>query len=458
MRKITILGGGGVRTPLLIHGLAQAQQALGAGEIALFDADPSRAETIARIGREIAARLGASFDIRVYAGLDEAAAGADFVLSSIRVGGIATRARDERLAIDHGFAGQETTGPAGAAMALRTVPVALEHARVVERVAPNAWFISFTNPAGLIAQAVSQNTALKVVGICDTPTELFHRIAEALRAPLRDMTFDYVGLNHLGWVRRVLVGGEDVTEALLADAELLRGLYPAELFDPALIQTLRLIPTEYLFFYYQQRRALRNQLKAGASRGEELVRMNSDLFDQLAAAPAPRALEIYRDYLIRRNASYMKIEGQAGSAFEAPREEPDPFDAATGYHRIALDLMLGLLSDTDRVIVLNVPNRGAIDDLEPDDVVEVPCLVNRTGAHPRAAGPLPEAVRGLVQSVKAYERTAIRSALENSPSLARLALLQNPIVGQWDAACEIVDALNTADTSAASPETPPHRP
>src|SRR5205807_6634121 len=119
-----------------------------------------------------------------------------------------------------------------------TVPVTLAHARVVERVAPGAWFINFTNPAGLVTQALAQNTALGVIGICDTPSELFHRIAEAIGQPIGQLNFDYAGLNHLGWVRRVSLRGEDITERLLADAALLRRLYPADLFDPRLIQTL----------------------------------------------------------------------------------------------------------------------------------------------------------------------------------------------------------------------------
>ena len=141
----------------------------------------------------------------------------DFVLSSLRIGGMAARAEDERIAIEEGLAGQETTGPGGVAMALRTVPVALAHARVVERLAPNAWFINFTNPAGLITQALCQLTQLKVVGICDTPAELFHRIAHALGIPPSELRCDYAGLNHLGWVQRVIARGEDVTAKLLGN-------------------------------------------------------------------------------------------------------------------------------------------------------------------------------------------------------------------------------------------------
>lgn len=440
-KKVAIIGGGGVRTPLLIHGLAQEQAHLGIGQVALFDTDLARMESVARIGRQIVKRLGADFEICVTPRLEDAVTETEYVLSSIRVGGMAGRARDERLAIEHGFAGQETTGPAGAAMALRTLPVSLGHAKIVERLAPAALFINFTNPAGLITQALMDSTSLNVIGVCDTPGELFHKIATAVGAPLAEMTFDYAGLNHLGWIRRVSLAGEDITERLLDDTELLRGLYPAELFDPALIQTLRLIPTEYLFFYYSQQKAYRNQVLAGASRGEELERLNADLFLQIAGETAVQALETYRAYLMRRNASYMQIEGRAGSAFHAGHNEPDPFDAATGYHRIALDVMVGFCSDAEREIVLNVRNRGAIEDLDPDNIVEVPCLVNRGGVKPRRTGRLPIAVRGLVESVKAYESTLIQATLHGGKRLAQLALMENPIIGQWERAGEVLESL-----------------
>ncbi|MBS1854109.1 MAG: 6-phospho-beta-glucosidase [Acidobacteria bacterium] len=441
MRKIAIIGGGGVRTPLVIYGLAHSRPSLDVGELALYDLDQNRAETIAGLGREILRRSGSGFEIRVTSQLEEAAAGADFVLNSIRVGGIAARARDERIAIEHGLAGQETTGPAGAAMALRTLPVTLRHARIVERVAPGAWFINFTNPAGLITQALHQHTKLRVIGICDTPIELFHKIAEALGEPLGDMQFDYAGLNHLGWVRRVLLRGEDVTDHLLNQTELLPRLYPAGLFDPALIQTLRLIPTEYLFFYYSQRKAHENQLRVGASRGAELERLNADLFSRLRTADAAEGLTVYRAYLLRRNASYMKLEAEAESAFEIAKDEYDPFETATGYHRIALDVISGLVSGRKRDVVLNVRNDGSIEDLEADDVVEVPCEVDCDGARPKRTGRLPDSVRGLVQAVKAYERTSIQAAISSSQAIARLAMLEYPIIGQWELAVELTRSL-----------------
>lgn len=444
-RKVAMIGGGGLRTPLVVHGFAKAQKALDISEFVLFDPDRQRTAIIARLGQEITRKLDAGFRVIASDSLKDAVRGADFILSSVRVGGMAARARDERIAIEHGLAGQETTGPGGAAMALRTLPVTLAHARVVESVAPNAWFINFTNPAGLITQALTQNTGLRVVGICDTPVELFHRIAWSLGEPYEEMTFEYAGLNHLGWVRRVSLRGDDITDRLLSDDETLRRLYPADLFDPALIRTLRLIPTEYVFFYYSQRKAYQNQVRAGASRGEELEKLNIALFDELREQSPADGLQTYRRYLLRRNSSYMKLEGQAESAFEVTEDEYDPFETATGYHRMAVDVMTGLVSEHPVDVVVNVPNRGAIEDLAPEDVVEVPCEISTRGALPRHTGRLPEAVRGLVLAVKQYERTTIRAALESSARLARLGMLEYPIIAGWETAGDLLNALQQSD-------------
>jgi len=199
-----------------------------------------------------------------------------------------------------------------------------------------------------------------------------------------------------------------------------------------LIQTLRLIPTEYLFFYYSQRKAHENQLRAGASRGEELERMNADLFQRLGDADDGESLAIYRGYLQQRNASYMRIEGQAESAFSVEQELCDPFETATGYHRIAVDVMTALVAGLTRKVVVNCKNAGAIEDLDSDDVVEVPCDIDQNGARPQRTGRLPDSVRGLVQAVKAYERTTIQAAISGSGALAQLAMLEYPIIGQWE--------------------------
>lgn len=450
MKKVTIIGGGGIRTPLVVHGLVEAQAALSLSQISLYDVDPERVEMIAALSRQVARQLGGEINIATPRSIEEAVEGADFVISSIRVGNIAARASDERLAIEHGIAGQETTGLGGMAMALRTIPVTLEHARTVERLSPQAWFISFTNPAGLITQALSAHTGLKLIGICDTPSEMFHRIALALSAPIESVNCDYFGLNHLGWIRRVTIDGHDVTAKLIDDDAALRSLYHAELFDPAMIRALGLIPSEYLFFYYEQQRALTNQRKAGASRGEEIAKLNAQLFgklqNEIKHGRLAEALNIYRNYLQRRSGAYMKLEAEAGSAFQSGVEQQeDPFTAATGYHRIALDVMTALTSEKSSRVVVNIGNNGSITDLKADDIVEVPCHINRQGAQPETVGELPDAVRGLVHSIKQYERLTIRAAIEQSRELACLALMTYPIIGQWQPAMDLIEALIESD-------------
>ena len=447
--KVALIGGGGVRTPLLIHGLVHAPPGIGIRELALYDVDARRSGLMATIGAELARDSGIA--ITAPAGVEETVDGSSFVLSSIRVGGIEARARDERIAMAHGLAGQETTGPVGIAMALRTIPVALAHARLIERYAPQAWLINFTNPAGLITQALTTHSNVKVVGICDTPAELFHRIAWTLGEPFPEMEFQYGGLNHLGWVRKVLLRGEDVTSRILANDDTLRRLYPADLFDPVLIRTLGLIPTEYLFFYYSQRKAYRNQISADATRGEEIAGLNRDLLARLQsetdAGNCRVAIDTYKQYLNRRNSSYMRLEGNAESAFDQGAHDWDPFEGATGYHRIAIDVMTALSSESPAKLVVNVANRDSVRELEPEDVVEVPCLVDRTGAIPLPYGSLPEAVRGIVLSMKSCERLTIRSAVEKSFDLARLALLMNPIVGQWEIATEVLKQIAGNDAN-----------
>ena len=453
--KVALIGGGGVRTPLVIFGLQEAAAALGIQELALYDPDRNRARIMAELGRALVSRQGSSLRIRVADSPEDVIEGASFVLNSIRVGGIASRARDERAAITVGYPGQETTGPGGVAMALRTVPAALAYAQLVERHAPQAWLINFTNPAGLITQAIAQNTAAKVVGICDTPDELFHRIALALGVEPQRTRCEYLGLNHLGWVRRVYLDGQDVTDRLLNDPGKLTQLYPEGLFEPDMIRSLQLIPTEYLFFYYCRRKALDNQRVVSTTRGEEVARLNEQLISTLAAEIASgdlsKALAVYTAYINQRSNSYMKLEASGGSAFsEQPQPDQDPFRAATGYHRIALRVMKALAgSEPDRIVV-NVLNRGAIADIPADEVVEVPCMLTRNSIVPEACGSLPEAVRGLVLAVKAYETAAILAARTGSASTARKAMLLYPAVGEWQPAAHLLEEMMRHDPLLAN--------
>ncbi len=449
MGKVACIGGGGVRTPLVIFGINESARELGADEVVLYDPDFERARIMAALGSAVVERDGGSLRVRAAEKLEEAVEGADFVLSSIRVGGIAARTADENAAVRHGYPGQETTGPAGMAMALRTVPVAVEQARAVERLAPKAWLINFTNPAGLITQAILQSAGVRAVGICDTPSELLHRIAIALGAEPAQVRCEYVGLNHLGWVRRIELRGEDVTDRVLRDDRMLEQLYPAAMFDPEMIRSLRLIPTEYLYFYYCRSRALANQKAHGGTRGASIARLNDALFARLAERMAQNdrrgALTAYMQYLNERSGTYMKLEATGVTGGETALDEAalgaDPFRAANGYHRIALDVMKALRGTGARRLIVNVLNRGSIDGVADSDVVEVPCTIGNGMITPERCGALPSAVRGLVLAVKEYERTTIEAALTGSKMLARKAMLLYPAIGEWDPSAGLLNDL-----------------
>jgi 6-phospho-beta-glucosidase len=444
-RKIAFLGGGGVRTPLVVFGINESAKRLDAEELVLYDIDRERVEMIARLGREVVRRDGGSLRVLVASTPEEAVDDASFVLNSVRVGGIATRAQDECAAIRCGYPGQETTGPGGVAMGQRTIPIAIEQARMVERVAPKAWIVNFTNPAGLITQAVMHNSNARVVGICDTPTEMLHRIQFALGATAAEVQCEYVGLNHLGWVRKITLRGDDVTQRVLDDDTILSQLYSAPLFEHDLIRALRLIPTEYLFFYYSRRRALENQRKQGTTRGEQIAQMNEDLAERLmqqfARNDESGALQTYIDYLNLRSGSYMKLEGEGQSAFEQDIAAEDPFRAASGYHRIALEVMNALCDREANRVIVNVRNGSTIPEIATDDVVEAACHIQNGRIEALPVGPLPEVVRGLVLSVKAYERAAIEAAVSGSQNDLRKAMLLYPAIGEWEPSADLLKAM-----------------
>jgi 6-phospho-beta-glucosidase len=448
MGKVAFIGGGGVRTPLVVFGINESARELGVNEIVLYDPDLARARIMVALGQAVVRREGGTLIVREAASLEDAVEGADFVLSSIRVGGIAARTHDERTAIQHGYPGQETTGPAGMAMALRTVPIAVEQARVVHRLAPKAWLINFTNPAGLITQAIMQHAEARVVGICDTPTEMLHRIASAMTTNHAEVRCEYVGLNHLGWIRRIELRGKDVTDQVLADDQLLSQFYSVPMFDHELIRSLRLIPTEYLLFYYSRRRALANQLAHGSTRGEEVGRLNEELFGQLrellATGNGESALAAYTKYLNARSGSYMALESSnADLSSRSVELQEDPFQAASGYHRIALDMMKALRGDEYSRLIVNVQNHGAIDGMRADDVVEVPCNIAKNAIIPEPCGALPAEVRGLVLAVKEYERATIEAAMSGSNLMARKAMLLYPAIGEWEPSKGLLRDLNT---------------
>lgn len=427
--KLAIVGGGGIRVPLLVNGLIA--RGLPFSDIALFDVDRMRLETMATLSR---ARLE-GVALSVHEELAPCLDGADFVVTSIRVGGLAARERDEMTSLGHGLVAQETVGPAGFAMAVRTIPAITAYARAIARHAPRAWVINFTNPVGIITQAMQRAADIRLVGICDTPTELFAETAHALGVDVRSCDFDYVGLNHLGWVREVRQGDRRLLESAWNNRDLLAHIYARPLFAPEYLSALRLLPTEYVYFYAFPERAIGNTRAAGRTRGRQVAALTARLFYDLARNP-PDAISIYERYLAERSGSYMQAE--TGQATPTP---PSPWADLTGYDRIAYDVISAIVGDTNAVVPLNVRNDGNIPELASDDVIEPPCVVGRAGPQPRHVGSLPERVRDLVVRVKAYERATIAAAESGARDALVDALARNPLVPSRAIADVLVNEL-----------------
>ncbi|MGW7238293.1 6-phospho-beta-glucosidase [Streptomyces sp. NPDC054804] len=431
--KLTILGGGGFRVPLVYGALLTDRGEGRVTEVVLHDLDAGRLSAVARVLAEQAAGVPDAPTVTATTDLDEALRGADFVFSAIRVGGLTGRAEDERVALAEGVLGQETVGAGGIAYGLRTVPVAVDIARRVARLAPDAWVINFTNPAGLVTEAMSRHLGDRVIGICDSPVGLGRRIARVLGADPREAWIDYVGLNHLGWVRGLRVAGRDELPRLLADPGLLGSFEEGKLFGVDWLQSLGAIPNEYLHYYYFNREAVRAYQQAEKTRGAFLRDQQAHFYEEVRD-PGAAALAAWDRTRAEREATYMSENRETAGAGER-----DADDLSGGYEKVALALMRAIARDERTTLILNVRNRGTLAVLDGEAVIEVPCLVDANGAHPVAVDPLPDHATGLVCSVKAVEREVLAAAESGSRTTAVKAFALHPLVDSVNVARRLVE-------------------
>ena len=451
--KLTILGGGGFRVPLVHEAVATAATGLTVDEIALHDVDPERLATISAVIEEQGARLAAEGRAvalpRLVATTDlrEAVTGADFVFSAVRVGGAEARTIDERVALGLGLLGQETIGPGGLAYALRTIPVALEIARTIAELAPSAWTINFTNPAGIVTEAMRSVLGDRVVGICDTPIGLVRRVGRLLGADLvageRGAEVDYVGLNHLGWLRSVRLEGTERLPGLLADDAALEEIEEARLIGKDWVRADGALPNEYLFYYLHTDDAIERITGAATTRGEFLAKQQGDFYLAAAEAdgrgPEARAadscctspLALWRETLHEREATYM-----AESRDEERREEDV---AGGGYQEVAMRLMTALATGRSERMILDVGNIAAgredapaseriVPELPADCVLEVLCEVDGEGVHPLPIGPVELGRLGMMSTLRAAERRILEAATTGSREAAWQGFATHPLV------------------------------
>jgi 6-phospho-beta-glucosidase len=441
--KISIIGAAGLRTPLIIKSILSRQDRLGCHELALMDLNGERLELLGALTKSIEQSSDTKFRVSRTTDPAIALADADFVITTFRVGGIESRVIDERVPLNHGVLGQETTGPGGFALGIRSIPVLLDYIQLMREVCPNAWVINFANPAGMLTEAVVRHAGwTRIAGICDGPASMLLVISALMRVDPAEIYLDYVGLNHLGWIKRIIYKNRDYLPDFL---EIIRttGDLPGLPFDPELVVSLGMIPNEYLYYYYHSDQAVNNILKAGVSRGEQISKLNLELWAELKenynAANFSGMQAAYQAYLDQRGSTYMVIE--TGKLLDFSSLHPGMMDtlSSEGYAGVALNLIEGLLGDNPIVQILNVPNHGAMADMDEDDVVEIPTLVMKDQIHPLAAGEIPDACMGLIKQIKCFEHLTIEAAVETSYQKARFALSIHPLVGDFSIATLILD-------------------
>jgi 6-phospho-beta-glucosidase len=387
----------------------------------LHDVDPERLDRIAQVLEGQAAEHGERLPFRTTTDLDDALEGADFVFLAIRVGGLEGRTIDEGVPLGQGVLGQETIGAGGICFALRTIPVAVE---VAER-APGAWIINFTNPAGMVTEALQQVVGDRAVGICDTPSGLCRRIATALSRSTEELRFDYFGLNHLGWLKGVHDESGDRLPELLADDEALEQLEEGRVFGAEWLRSLGMIPNEYLSYFYFASETV--AALGQRPRGAYLLEQQARFYAAEDGGPE-QALARWRDVKDERDRTYMAEARNGHEGHSHAEDEPG------GYEAEALAVVEAIASGAGAVRILNVANRSALPFLDEHAVVEVPCVVGASGIRPIAVGPVPDHARALVETVKAVERTTIEAALTGSTALAVKALALHPLVPSVTAA------------------------
>jgi 6-phospho-beta-glucosidase len=417
--KVAVIGGGSSYTPELVNGFLARVGSFPLTELWLMDILPERLEVVGKFAQRMVAAAGSPFAVHLTTDQREAVRGAQYVVTQLRVGWMKARREDEYLGKRHGLIGQETTGVGGMAKALRTIPVILKIAADMRELAPNALLVNFTNPAGLVTEALSRYAAdVSSVGVCNVPITTKMGILKDLgiesepgRAQL-----DTLGLNHLTWHRGFTIDGEDVWPQIIERfIERQRG-DDAD-WDVRTIESLRMIPNYYLQYFYYTADKMADQDKWPPSRAEQVLAIEDELFRQYAEPDR----SVPPEGLMKRGGAY--------------------------YSTLATQVLNAHYNDMGEIHEVNVPHRGAVAGWPADWVLELPCRIDAKGVHPLPAAPLPLACFGLIAQVKAYELLTVEAAVHGDRNAAYQALLTHPIGPSADKVQAVLDDLLNSNKS-----------
>jgi 6-phospho-beta-glucosidase len=406
--KVAVIGGGSSYTPELVEGFIKNYALFPIRELWLVDIDAglTKLNIVGALAKRMVLKSGLPIQVYLTTDRRKAIEGADFVSTQMRVGMMEARAQDESIPLRYHVIGQETTGPGGMMKALRTIPVLLDVCRDIEELAPNAWLLNFTNPAGMVTEAIHKYSKVRSIGLCNAPIGLIKWLSERYQTKPERIYAEFVGLNHLHWVTRVDIEGEDKLTELLQDrAEYSGKNVPQQGWDPDFLSSLKALPSYYLKYFYMTDSMLAEQLESiqkQGSRAEVVKRVEEELF------------ELYKNPELEEKPKQLE---QRGGAY---------------YSEAAVNLMKSLYNDTRDIQTLNVANNGIIDFLPADACIEVNCVVTKNGPLPLPLTKVPTHVKGLIHAVKTYEQLAIEAAVQGDRDLALQAIVHHPLVPSVD--------------------------
>lgn len=423
--KFVVIGGGSSYTPELVEGIILHRATLPVEELILVDVPlgEEKVNIIAALVKRMFQRANMNTKVSYTLDRREALNGADFVLTQLRVGGLEARAKDESIPLKYGVIGQETTGPGGFAKAIRTIPVLLEICQDIEDMCPDAWLINFTNPSGIVTEAIHKYSKVKCIGLCNVPINMHYDSAERLGVNPKEIYCEFTGLNHLSFMTHAYYKGVDrLPEILSVNVEdgIVKNISKIEEMD-IIANQLGFMLSPYLQYFYFEKSMIREELEnlhsGKGTRAKEVQEVEKGLFD------------LYKD-------ENLDVKPEALSRRGGAR-----------YSEAAISLINSIYNDSNELHVVNVINHGTIPELPYDSVVEVNCIINKQGATPIHIGNLPNTVSGLVEQVKAYETLTIKAAVTGDRTIALLALLNNPLIHDVTDAKNILNELLEAHKS-----------
>lgn len=446
--KLTVLGGGGVRSPFLAKSLALQVNKIGVTSVVFMDNNDKKLQIYGNLSKEIFEKLNNKVKFSITSDPIEALKDADYIITTIRVGEEEGRVKDERVALKNGVLGQETTGPGGFSFSIRSIPVILDYCKMIEKYSSkDAILFNFTNPSGLVTQAIQKSGfSKKFFGICDAPSELIREICHIIGEKEENVKIDCFGLNHLSWFRNIQVNGKDITKSIIENPKIYKET-EMRYFDVDLVHLSDdMLLNEYLYFYYYREKAVQAIIDSGKTRGEQILEINNKMYNALKDIDIhndlDKAFEIYFSYLIERESSYMARESgveKSNKREVIPLSEFLKLPDSGGYAGVAIDILEAASNNHNKRVVVSVKNNGALEFLDDNDVVEISCTIDENGnAVPIKMNNIPKMQENLIKDVKLYENLTVEAIFEKSIQKAIKALTVHPLVNSYSIAKSIV--------------------